>query len=285
MLCRHSFQNKSRKNTKINSKILFTYIFEKASLSFLSQIYSKSAKTIQRILVSELNSTPAITYLPKSLVLLLDAVYFDKKYSVLIGSDGNTGKPVYMKQISTETVADYYNAIIQLRRDGFVINGVVVDCKPGVAKMIDEMKITVQVCQFHFIKNMNKYIPSNVKLYPSIELRKIALDIPKSNLLKTKEMLAIWDIKNSDFLNEKTINPITKRKFFTHKKVRSARKSFGRHLKYLFVYLDYPDIPNTTNRQDGLISSIKFLLKPHRGLSLQNKINIIKRIITRKLAP
>ncbi|MDP8226466.1 MAG: hypothetical protein P9L89_02320, partial [Candidatus Celaenobacter polaris] len=67
------------------------------------------------------------------------------------------------------------------------------------------------------------------------------------------------------FLKEKTLHPDGSSSF-THRKLRSARRSIRRHLPYLFTYQNYPelDIPNTTNDIKSLNSNIKDLLRIHR---------------------
>ena len=89
--------------------------------------------------------------------------------------------------------------------------------------------------------------------------------------------LELWFEKWKSFLNERTINPITKKSFYTYKKLRSAYRSLKNNLQWLFTYYDYIDlnIPNTTNALDGQFANLKNKLRNHNGLSKERKMKFI----------
>jgi hypothetical protein len=86
------------------------------------------------------------------------------------------------------------------------------------------------------------------------------------------------------FLKEFTINPVTNRQSYSHKSLRSAMRSINSHLKYLFIFQDYPDlnIQPTSNSCDGSFSQWKPKIKLHRGISLSRKKQIITEILGSK---
>ena len=96
-------------------------------------------------------------------------------------------------------------------------------------------------------------------------------------------MLEKWYQKWKILLKEKTVNPITYKWFYTHKRLRSAYRSLKTNLPYLFTYQEkqnkYLKIPNTTNLLDGFFSHLKDALRVHRGLKIKRKIKIIEAII------
>jgi hypothetical protein len=78
-------------------------------------------------------------------------------------------------------------------------------------------------------------------------------------------------------LNERWINSEW-RKYFIHKKTRSAYFSLKRNLKYLFIYQDYLnqiEIPNTTNCLETMFWHIKDKVRLHRGLKKERKIKLV----------
>jgi hypothetical protein len=79
---------------------------------------------------------------------------------------------------------------------------------------------------------------------------------------------ADWQIKHDNFLKEKTRHPILeKRWWYTHKKLRAVRSLLRNSLGNLFIYLDDPRVPKTSNDVEGGINSrLKDLLRIHRGL-------------------
>ena len=137
------------------------------------------------------------------------------------------------------------------------------------------------MCQFHQIAIENRYLTRRPKLEPAIELRRITLNLTKTDEETFAKQLNDWYTKYQFFLKEKTINPITRRWFYTHKRIRSAYRSLKTNLPYLFIYQKYPElkIPNTTNSLDGYFSNLKTLLRIHRGLTKKRRFKVISEIL------
>jgi len=89
--------------------------------------------------------------------------------------------------------------------------------------------------------------------------------------------LEVWFKKLEAFLNERSVNPATKKSFYTHKKLRSAYRSLKNNLPWLFTWYDHFDlnIPNTTNAIDGHFADLKNKLRNHNGLSIKRKKKFI----------
>jgi hypothetical protein len=89
--------------------------------------------------------------------------------------------------------------------------------------------------------------------------------------------LGLWFEKWGNFLNERSVNSLTNKTFYTHKKLRSAYRSLKNNLPWLFTWYDYFElkIPNTTNAIDGHFADLKNKLRNHNGLSKQWKIRFI----------
>ncbi|HMZ72341.1 MAG TPA: hypothetical protein PKU98_00025 [Saprospiraceae bacterium] len=89
--------------------------------------------------------------------------------------------------------------------------------------------------------------------------------------------LQLWFDKWEYFLNERTINPINGKSFYTHKRLRSAYRSLKNNLSWLFTWYDHFElnIPNTTNAIDGHFADLKNKLRNYNGLSIQRKRKFI----------
>jgi len=85
-----------------------------------------------------------------------------------------------------------------------------------------------------------------------------------------------WCIRWDKFLAERT-TLATGGTTYTHRRLRSARKSIKAHLRWLFTYEDYPalGIPNTTNKIEGLNSRLKKVLRAHNGMNETNRKKVI----------
>ncbi len=81
------------------------------------------------------------------------------------------------------------------------------------------------------------------------------------------------------FLNEKTTNPITGERYWTHKELRGAAMSLLNHKKWLFTYEQNKKIPKTTNSLEGHFSHIKDKVGSHRGLSRPQKQKVLNSIL------
>lgn len=180
------------------------------------------------------------------------------------------------KHIDTETANDYKQLVEELTEQGFVIQSVTIDGKRGVAKAFGD--IPVQMCHFHQIAIIKRYLTSRPKLEASIELLKICRRIPTTTQTRFTDTLSEWHDKHKAFLNEKTLNPTTLKYVSTHAKLVAAYRSLTTNLPYLFTYKNLKEfkMPNTTNALDGgVFSHLKKLIKLHQGLAKKRKVKLI----------
>lgn len=143
--------------------------------------------------------------------------------------------------------------------------------------------VPVQVCQFHQIKTVNRYLTRKPKLQAAQELRLIALGLTKLTEQEFTVLLTEWHTKWENFLKERTIDSATGTWFYTHKRVRSAYYSLKRNLPYLFTYQRYPElnIPNTTNALDGYIKHLKSMVGLHSGIRKAKRYILLSEILAR----
>ena len=86
-----------------------------------------------------------------------------------------------------------------------------------------------------------------------------------------------------EFLDERT--PLTSDKTtYTHRRLRTARRSIKTHLTWLYTYEEhlYIQISNTTNLLEGFNSQLKRALHNHNGLNGTNKKKFIDGFINTK---
>ena len=138
--------------------------------------------------------------------------------------------------------------------------------------------IPVQLCQFHQVKTISRYLTRNPKTEAGKALWRLVLTLKSSSQSDFEHNLKTWFEDYQSYLNERTVNPETGKSHYTHQKLRSAYSSLKRNLESLFVFEKYPDwnIPNTTNLLDGTFSDMKRHLACHHGMSEENKVRFIK---------
>lgn len=186
---------------------------------------------------------------------------------------------LYWKEVEAETPSGYLRARQKLERQGFKIQGAVVDGKRGVIRVFED--IPVQMCQFHQIAIVRRYITSRPRLEAGKELRAITLALPTLRESAFSQLLSEWHNRWKEFLKERTYSEDGRHWAYTHKRIRSAYRSLQTNLPYLFTYQKYPELgmPNTTNSLDGYFSKIKGLLNIHRGLTTERRYKIIQEIL------
>jgi hypothetical protein len=261
-------------NNPISNSVLWSeYTVGKQTYSQLSVKYNRSLRTIQRRL--EQHTLLLSVLVPGSVIVLMDTTYFGRGFGVMLFRDAITKANLLKYYVKYESNALYYQGITELQSKGFNILAIVCDGRKGLIQMFPD--IPVQMCQFHQAAIIRRYLTTRPKLQASKEL----IDVVKLMKQTDKETfvgaLELWHSKWKEFLNERTIEPSTKKCFYTHKKLRSAYRSLKNNLQWLFTWYDNIElnIPNTTNAIDGLFSDLKNKLRNHNGLSSKRKIKFI----------
>lgn len=213
------------------------------------------------------------------MIAVADTTYWGRGYGVLVIRCPRMKKNLHFHEVVTESPAEYLKGRQELEGQGYVIEAAVIDGKRGVSAVFND--VPVQMCQFHQIAIMRRYLTSRPKLEAGKELRAIALSLTTSTEKIFSELLNLWHQKWRLFLQERTHDKDGIHWQHTHKKIRSAYRSLKTNLPYLFTCQKYPElkIPNTTNSIDGYFSKLKQLLNSHRGLTIKRRYKMIQEIL------
>lgn len=205
----------------------------------------------------------------------MDTTYWGRNFGVMLFKDAITKENLLKYYVRQETNALYIQGINELKSLGFQIAGIVCDGRKGLIQSFED--IPVQMCQFHQAAIIRRYLTKNPKLEAAKELMQVVDLMKQTDKESFEGALELWFDKWKDFLNERTINPITQKSFYTHKRLRSAFRSLKRNLPWLFTWYDYIElnIPNTTNAIDGHFADLKNKLRNHNGLSIHRKKKFI----------
>mgnify|MGYP003394665280 CR=1 FL=1 len=177
-----------------------------------------------------------------------------------------------------EKVAHYYYGRKILEEKGWIFLVAVVDGRRGLATVFKDLP--VQICHFHQMKNVTKYLTRKPETLAGQELRSIMLTLPKSNEKEFTKLLNDWHKQWKNFIEERTKVAGTKHWYYTHKKVRSAYKSLERNVPHLFIYQKFPKlhIPNTI---DGYFASVKKKVAAHHGLRKDRRYKVISELLNK----
>lgn len=188
---------------------------------------------------------------------------------------------IWWQEVPSERVVHYYYGRKILEDRGWSFTAAVVDGRRGLATVFKD--IPVQVCHFHQVKTVTKYLTRRPQTDAGKELRALALTLKYADEKTFTKALAAWEKKWHDFYTEKTHVTGTKHWYYTHRGVYSAYGSLKRNLPFLFTYLKYPElsIPNTTNTIDGYFASLKKKVAAHHGLRRDRRYRVICELLRR----
>lgn len=211
---------------------------------------------------------------PKEATIIMDTTYFSRTFGVMLFQDVTSGKTLYRRFVKNETNKDYLSGLKYIQAGGTKIKAVVCDGHTGVLQAITSCP--VQMCQFYQLQIIRRLLTSKPHLPASIELlaliRKMFTAGKEQFLIEFNKWCALWE----DFLDERTILASGKTTY-THRRLRTARRSIRTHLKWVFTYEEYSEtnIPNTINILEGYNSQLKRALLNHNGLNETNKKKFI----------
>ena len=238
----------------------------------LSSKYGCSVKTIQRKI--DAIEVQRQTTFPCIVNLLIDTTYFGRKFGVMVFKDSISGQILLKKYVKTETNALYLSGIEEIARRGIKIQSIICDGRKGLLQLFDG--IPTQMCNFHQVAIIRRYLTKKPKMQASKELWEHVLVLVKTDKESFEGGLAAWHTKWKEFLNERKVDVSGKNRY-VHRRLRSAYRSLKTNLPWLFTWYDnmHLKIPNTTNAIDGHFANLKNKLRNHNGLSELRKKKFI----------
>lgn len=276
-ICKHIWINKKRE-TNIKEKMYEDFAIHKQNYSELALKYWCSKQTIQKYLDSyKIKEQKYIK--PGETILFIDTTYF-WEFWIMAFKDKNTKRILKFKVVGYETNKDYKEWINELIKEWWKIKAIVCDWRKWLLWWFWE--IPTQMCHFHQKQIWIRYLTRNPKLQANKDLLELIKWLPRTDKESFECFLYQWYEKYKYWLSEQSEDKNWK-KYYIHKKTRSAYFSLKRNLKYLFIYLDYyleVDIPNTTNALESLFGYVKNRIRVHSWLKKERKIKLISYILS-----
>ena len=263
------------------SQVITDYVEGKQTLDQLALKYGVNERTIRRDLEG-MHYVQKISK-DKHVTIQMDTTYWGRRFGLMAIRDALRGKVLWRKYVTHETIADYIEGIHWLEKNHFKIYGVVIDGIKGLAKALSPYP--VQLCQFHQMLMVRRYITQD----PDIEASKVLLDLANDITKMDKESfvgaLDNWYEKYKDVVNERVQDRRIKRKTppYMRPRLRSAYLSLKRNMPLLWTFYDHPEtgLPNTNNGIEGMFSDIKTKVRVHSGISRENRRKLLDEYIKR----
>ncbi len=182
---------------RLQKKLWNEYVWHRQTLRDLACTHRRSMRWVQ----SQLDQAPVTVGAnePQKIVAITDTTFFGRGYGILVIRCPRLKKNVHFHEVASETPEEYCKARCALEKKwnipfagGYVIEAVVVDGKRGVMRVFND--IPVQMCQFHQIAIVRRYITCRPKLEAGKELRAITLTLPISTMRTFEKLLALLNV-------------------------------------------------------------------------------------------
>ena len=205
----------------------------------------------------------------------IDATYWGHNWGILLAIDDATSTVLYLSFIRHETVEDYRRAIASIEERGYAIKGIVFD---GMQSLFKEFsRYNLQMCHFHMICIIRRYLTKNPRLRAARELKRIAFTIIDTDGDAFVREFLGWKETFAATINRRSVSKRTGGSHYTHKRLRTAMHSVEFYLPYLFTFQreDCRGMPNTNNKIEGTFTDLKKNLNTHSGMSRENRKRFI----------
>ena len=115
----------------------------------------------------------------KDVVINMDTTYWGRGFGLMVMKDAFRNKILWYKFVRHETIADYLEGITWLRDNNFKIHGIVCDGMRGLFYELRQYR--VQMCQFHQMMIVRRYLTLKPELPAAIELLEISNMIARTD--------------------------------------------------------------------------------------------------------
>ena len=263
------------------SQVISDYVESKQTLEQLATKYGVCEKTIRR----DLEGMRYIHKIAKhkDVTVQMDTTYWGRNFGLMVIKDALRGVVLWHKYVRHETIAQYVEGIEWLKGNGFRIYGIVIDGMKGLPQALKP--IPVQMCQFHQMLIVRRYLTQNPDIEASQELLNLINIIAKTDKESFCGAFNEWYEKYRDVVNERVHDKRIKRITppYMRPKLRSAYLSIKRNMPLLWTFYDHPEtgLPNTNNALEAVFSDLKTKVRVHRGISRGNRKKLIDECLKR----
>lgn len=256
------------------------YVFGKQTFRELKIKYLKDKRVLRNYL--EQYVPPIKKHEPRKINIVVDGTYFGERlnktiWCLIVFRDPKRRENLWWKFCDTETTSVYREGRECLESLGYTIMSVTGDGFGGIRQAFFD--IPFQMCQVHMERLVVQRVTQNPLTDAGKTILALTKNIPDTESSTFNRRLHLYIEKFRDFLNEKTIHPLSEEKSWTHEGVRVATQSLVRFKEFLFTYERDKRIFKTTNSIEGHFSHIKDILKIHRGLSREQKEKVLHSIL------
>ena len=124
----------------------------------------------------------------------MDTTYFGRKLGVMVFKDSITGTILYKQYVKQETNDLYLKGIEEISKRGVKIQSIICDGRKGLFQLFGK-DIPVQMCNFHQVAIVRRYLTKKPKMQASKELWEHTLLLVHTDKESFEGGLNLWYIK------------------------------------------------------------------------------------------
>ena len=107
----------------------------------------------------------------------MGTTYLGRGFGVMVFRDSISGQFLYEQYVKHETNQLYLDGIKEISGRGISVQAIICDGRKGLVHSFSD--IPVQMCQFHQVQTVTKYLTRKPKSECAVELRKLALQLSR----------------------------------------------------------------------------------------------------------
>ena len=195
--CSRLFQSE-RRPEKLREKLWNAYVSGKQTLKQLAGAAKRSHVWVRGKLDAVSVSVPNLV--PQETVLIVDTTFWGRAYGVCVFFSRELKRAIWWHEVESERMAHYHYGRKILETAGWTFSAVVVDGRRGFLNVFKD--IPVQMCQFHQMKQVTKYLTRRPKTDAGKELRELTLTLPDTDEETFTNTLNKWHATWGDFIEE-----------------------------------------------------------------------------------
>ena len=184
--------------------------------------------TIRKYLDAHEVQTPE-DLIPEPTVIVPDTTFWGRSYGVCVFRSWTLKRNLWWNEVLSEKMVHYEYGRQILEERGWTFTAAVIDGRRGLATVFKD--IPVQMCHFHQLKTVTKYLTRRPQSEAGKDLRKLALTLKHTDEKTFSKALTAWEKQYHSFYTQKTYIIGTNRFYYTHKNVRSAYLSLKRNYR------------------------------------------------------
>ncbi len=250
--CYHNFTLRNEGVKKANQFVWFyKWVMERQVYQHLVRDSNMSQSSLQRLFQFYLKEPPVNAISSKGNVhLLIDGTYFENGLCLILYYDYDIQYVQLFRQTNQEKFKEIKEDLLNLKKLGTQVYSVTCDGHKSTMKAVSKAfpNAIIQRCIVHVKRQIKSYLGVKPQLPQARELLYYSQQITQ---IHTQEQAAVWlrqvhdwYHKQEAFINQKSINDITGRTWYTHKHLHQAATHLINAIPHLFCYLNDEQIPN-----------------------------------------